>query len=467
MRIIKHLFFSVLAFFLILFFFPCEASCTPSHGKNVSAVPFVGGFYEFSPPFEEYTLRQTLYGILTTDGEIIEEPIYLSADVLDIDGGNYIIALEEKCFGGEASNRLLTVTASNGTELFSLINGHILSHSDGRIVATAANESGSTAVYMYDYSGRLLGEYQDLESFIGFDGGYLYLYDNLTETSCVVGVGGTIVFRETDLIFPFHCGVTVAESDGSFGVIDIDGNWLIEPKYEKFQAVAGREIYHLSRRGSGVVTDKKGNVIGTYSGSPAPREYYISDGKAVFSLPSGEFFTESGQKIICPESGAAASEINTVSGLFFGETDGTGYVFDLSGNIVVSLRGASGMNAYDFFGDYYCLYIEKATCTVTVIYSHKTNKELYRFVSTDAEGGCTLLEHITPEGTALFSVRNAESGEEFYRLVDLTGGKEITERCRYIEVVTAADKRFFCICTDNGFFVHGGELKPILTLNQK
>ncbi len=452
-----------------------SASTEQSEFKTESCetlLPFVGRVYEFHsaiPEFADRHIYKAAYGLMTASGVRVSSPIYSSAVTRKLDNGDSILVLERDCDdprNPEALCRILTVASSDGSKVLSFTDGSLISCSDGRIVISDFDISDSSSrIHLYDYSLRRLNVYSGCESFFGFHDGYLYLVS--TENSCniIIGNEGTVVFTNVDLAFPFKNGIAPASSNGRYGIIRINGEWCVEPHFDSVQTIGKNSEYiHLLSGNSGILVKDDGSTVRRYIDPLGTREYYIANGEPVF-VRNNRAYSDDGTPVRC-ENGAYASQFNPDSELFFGTVDGTGYIFDINGSTVNSLKGAVGMNAYNFHDGYYCMHTENGETTVSVIYRADTNREVYRFVS-HGRASHTFLLKIAPNGIAAFSQMNELNGNEIYRLIDLNTGRVLADNCLRAEISQVGSTFVFGVCRNDKIIIRDNSYRLLFAVPNK
>ena len=448
-------------------------------GKYGTLIPFVGRDSKFSLPEDPGTsVRESLYGLMTADGTVAVDPVYTAFDTYDAGNGKTLLALTS--VPGDSSDpnnyhNLLTVTPSDGSWVINRIDAYLVSATDGRIVLNSYDEENDcNCVEVFDLKGKEIVKYDRALSDYGYKEGILYLqkenpgFDEYYEYSTLlIDDSGKTVLESSNICSAFKNGIAVCREGDYFGLIRRDGTWLLDPIYENVETVGtNTDFYHASVNGSGLLLDSNGNTVSKYEGEGYGRNYFVVNGRPVFNriLDDEElFYNANGKLITCKESGAAATTCNDFLGYFFGAKDGVGYVFDIDGNLLASLDGATGMDPLSGsdYSNYYVLYIAKGEDSTGIVFSSETHKEVYRF-TVNENNGSAFVESITPEGIAV--IWQADGDDVAYRVVDLATGKVLVESCPFAIIVRMGGKAYINVCFDNVIKVYDGGYGLLLKL---
>lgn len=320
---------------LIVFSF---AGCTKEQPQNESAnlVPYLSG-YKYDEENGYWT--EKFYGLMTSDGETVIEPVYDQYRVFGLNGKTYYCMQISADDWLPICSKSLLISADGNFKLE--LEDNILAISENRIIC-AQHEDPFT---VYDYSGNKVFSGNENQSVDtngnGFYNGLLVVFDFLSDNgyTTVVDENGEIVLDKLDYCGPFITGKAVASynRDEGYGIITPEGEWLLEPKYTDIKDVDGKyfiaidfdreyiydsDLKLLRERECGWAVEEQnyffetqGKLVRYYSHMDSPDEYYR------------DAFTD--EIISCGD--VYATSYNEESGLFYGTNDGDFCIFDVNG----------------------------------------------------------------------------------------------------------------------------------------
>ena len=328
---------------LIVFSF---AGCTKEQPQNESAnlVPYLSG-YKYDEENGYWT--EKFYGLMTSDGETVIEPVYDQYRVFGLNGKTYYCMQISADDWLPICSKSLLISADGNFKLE--LEDNILAISENRIIC-AQHEEPFT---VYDYDGNKIFSGNENQSVDtngnGFYNGLLVVFDFLSDNGCttVVDENGELVLDNLDYCGPFITGKAVASynREEGYGIITPEGEWLLEPKYADITEVDGRyfiaadydkeyiydtELNLLRERDCTWSTILKnyffevdGKLVRYYANMYAPDEYYR------------DAFTD--EIISCGD--VYATNYSEEYGLFYGINDGRLCIFDVSGKLLNECQG--------------------------------------------------------------------------------------------------------------------------------
>ena len=222
-----------------------------------------GGYFPFTDVSAE---GQRLYGLLNGEGQIAAKAEYnvfkvMSAKQAGMESCIYCLSCEVSDKNlADFKERLLCVSADgsssvqvDGGKMAGIFAGKLILYDD----SLPYLPQGMSRVYdmntgkrLFEMKGRL-SEFQEDVSVRECSGSYSF-----------VDAGGNVVLEGFEQAQSFSGGLAavVPEGGGDYGLIDKEGNWLLEPEFSYLNVLDGQHIYAVGGSGAGIL-DRDGNVV--------------------------------------------------------------------------------------------------------------------------------------------------------------------------------------------------------------
>ncbi len=368
---------------LVVFSF---AGCTKEQPQNESAnlVPYLSG-YKYDEENGYWT--EKFYGLMTSDGETVIEPVYDQYRVFGLNGKTYYCMQISADDWLPICSKSLLISADGNFKLE--LEDNILAISENRIICAQHNAPFT----VYDYSGNKIfsgNEYQTVDTNgNGFYNELLVVFDFLSDNgyTTVVDENGKTVLDKLDYCGPFITGKAVASYDREegYGIITPEGEWLLEPKYVDIAEVDGRyfiasdydkeyiydsDLKLLREREFGwsavlqsYFLEVDGKLVRYYANMYAPDEYYR------------DAFTD--EIIACGD--VYATSYDGELDLFYGTNDGKLHMFDVNGKCFNERESTDRPIIYS---GVYAIYAVAPSNEVKW-FSAVTHKEIFTTVNTE------------------------------------------------------------------------------------
>lgn len=358
---------ALLLAFSVIFGF---AGCVKEHVKNQDKiVPYMSG-YKYDEENGYWT--EKLYGLMTTDGKAVIEPVYNEYQTFEQNGKNfYCLKVMEGDWEPICHNSLLI--SSDGKFRLEL-KDNIVCLSENRIICQQFDEPFT----VYDYNGNKIFSGNKNQSVDtngnGFYNGLLVVYDFMSEENYmeIMDENGKAVLNRFDYCGPFITGKAVASynRDEGYGIISADGKWLLDPVYDDIQTVGGKYFIAVDNG----------------------REYiYDSDMKLLRERECGIYIAH----------GIYYFELNSKLIRYYSYIDAPDYFYrDAFTDEIISCNGINMSMYSEYFSLFY--HIDQAARTVTIC--DENGKLLAEYKNADK-----FVEH---EGT--YCIGDNESGKHTY-----------------------------------------------------
>ena len=397
-------------------------------------IPYMAGFaYD-----ESDGLNNTLYGLVTADGNTAVEPDYNTYSTMEFDGKTYYcMKVAQGDWEQPEIIKSLLVSADGKWQLE--IEDNVVALSENRIIC--AQYDGPFTVY--DYSGNKIfsgNEYQTVDTNgSGYYNGLLVVFDFLSDNgyTTVVNENGEVVLDKLDYCGPFVTGKAVASYNRyeGYGIITPDGEWLLEPKYTDIKTVDGKyfiaidfdreyiydaDLNLLRERECGwAVEDQSyffeldGKLVREYSHADSPDDYFRNA------------FTD--EIVAC--NGVYATKYYEGLGLFSGVAGDKFCIFDVNGKLLNECEGAERLEYYDD------AYATVDSSGKAIWFSAVTHEQIITLTSTESEwkyvstiGDCGVA--VIAELEKTYDSR----AEGVYHLYDYKKGEYISKDCEYCSI---------------------------------
>lgn len=472
-------------------------------------LPYAGKMYDYkNETGNDYSammfggLSYAKYGFCTSDGKIVKMPLYdhitvqstgndtyysASHDTADTDVGDdyyesistesYIIPHDGRwhidCFrdfNGEGN--WLDRVFDDGE--FTVSEYHSGNNPDSAQTGiTYYNKDGkaTSAIKKYDFVGEFVNGIAVAANY-GADGPvYVYIDKNGNE------LFGSYSYAAT---FSDDMTAAVTVADGKSGIIDSDGNFVLQPEYESVSKGDGSycdfEYFQGTKSdGKRYIFDSKGKLIKTVdydnyitiygSSDNAVYSYYdVTAEKQVFKRMSDD------SEIVCRENGLSPNTVSNVKGyLFCVDTDNTAYMIDYDGNTYAKLDNFEDTVYTDVTGD-------KMLYQMTLDEESDGNNEEYslygsykqKFTVYDIKNKSVIADF---DGYAWAEFCDENQRYVKFELIDGsdslydTEKKEfVFENCRIIYCYNACGKTYFSVLTDTKTSLYGEDMNLIMSM---
>ncbi len=454
---------SALLVILVLFSF---AGCTEKpESSTTELVPYMA---DYTCEEENGYIPRRAYGLMTTDGKQVAQPIYNSYQTFQVeDKTYYCLKILEGDWEPICHNSLLV--SSDGSFRLEL-KDNIMSLSENRIICQQFEQPFN----VYDYGGNLLfsgNEYQTVDT----DGkcfynGLLVIYDFLSEDNymTVCDENGQTVFERFDYCGPFVTNKAVAayNREEGYGIISADGKWLLEPVYNDIQTVGGkyfiatdntkeyiydselkllreRECDTLSLSAMNYFFEINGKLIKFYSHMSAPDEFFR------------DAFTD--EIISCKGLNATAYSENL--GCFTATDELSGRILFCDENGKLLSERSDTAYTEDFDGAY-CYIDDDGTRTYYNAQTHKQlltlpcKKDEWKTVTTAEDCGLLTVADLEYIGDNVYTGK--------YRVYDYNKQEFVFTNCNYCEIKNHNGRIYLTVVYDDRTEVYDSELNLII-----
>ncbi len=342
---LKNLIAFTLAILLVFSFAGCTKEQNPQpQNESANLVPYMAG-YKYDEENGYWT--EKFYGLMTSGGKTVIEPVYDQYRVFELNGKKYYCMQISADEWLPICSKSLLISADGKFRLE--LEDNILAISENRIICVQHDEPFT----VYDYNGNKIfsgNENQSVDTNgSGYYNGLLVVFDFLSDNgyTTVVDEDGEIVLDKLDYCGPFITGKAVASynRDEGYGIITPEGEWLLEPVYDDIKDVDGKYfiaidfdkeyIYNSDlellreRQDNWDIYEQNyffevdGKLLRHYSHMDSPDEYYR------------DAFTD--EIISCGD--VYATNYSEEYGFFYGINNGRLCIFDVNGKLLNECQG--------------------------------------------------------------------------------------------------------------------------------
>ncbi len=432
---LKKLIAFTLAVLLVFSFAGCTKEQNPQpQNESANLVPYLSG-YKYDEENGYWT--EKYYGLMTSDGETVIEPVYDQYRIFELNGKKYYCMQISADEWLPICSKSLLISADGNFRLE--LEDNILAISENRIICVQHDEPFT----VYDYNGNKIFSGNENQSVDtngnGFYNGLLVVFDFFSENgyTTVVDENGKLVLDKLDYCGPFITGKAVASynRDEGYGIITPDSEWLLEPVYDEIETVDGRyfiaidfdreyiydsDLKLLRERECGWSVEEQnyffevdGKLIRHYSHMDSPDEYYR------------DAFTD--EIISCGD--VYATNYSDEFGFFYGIDSGRLCIFDINGKLINEYNGAERLSESDG------AYAAATTSGAEVWFNAYTNENIISLTSAENEW-----KYVTTAGdcgiAAIAELEDKMDGrmDGPHHLYDYKNREYIFRDCEYCEI---------------------------------
>lgn len=441
-------------------------------------IPFIGDcrYYEEAENHaeEKYGYYSPIYGLMTTNGEIVVDAVYESIYEIELDGEVHYALVKSIPFkdaeGWYGSKTETTITKTDGSKAFT-VSGYVAGDSNnGRICVVSAGQEYEGTTSVYDYDGNFIFKAaQGYNAYGSYRDGLLCCTDYSSEAlkSIAYDVNGKTVFEiDGEIAAPFKNGKAVVYTPSVFenipgkqGIINTQGKWLLKPIYDSIQQF-DNGYYAVRVLGKEEILDENLNTIVKKDSNDA---WYSSTDKKIFYNIDGYYYDGlTDEPIVCKENGAQATGYFYESGYFAAKQDKACFLFDSDGKTVCVIENTGELFGFDETMFYICS--DKGTVHTETYYDFSGNEVLslqyddskgYKSVEYTPELSRFLLIHEYNSDTDIKKVRifDREKGEYLDKILGLD--------CRAADVCQAGGKIYISLAFDSYVCVYEEDFNMI------
>lgn len=433
---------------------------------------FTGGYVR-----GERGYTDTRYGLMTLDGKIVVDPVYTSYKLMSFGDTEYycmMYAINELYEGGEFYCES-TLMKTDGSWMLKL-EDEVDSLSENRIITS---KYGSEYT-VYDYEGNVIfkGEGKSSVSQWGYQNGILLTYENSEdETKDVIAFdeNGNEIFGGIAFCDPFHTDKAVASPDyNTYGIISAEGEWLMEPVYEKeITFINDKKEFHVTVGDTVEVYDNDLNLLRTepieepdekdrsekeYLGE-AEEYYRYRDNKPDSYIRNA--LTD--EPVVCKSNNLPATQIvrSDSEKLLFSAVDenNTLWVFDAEGEVFAEHKNTQAMGFVST--DFYCLLNEG----VTTYFNAESGKKIFSAYSD--EETVTEVTLLSAECdylcvTELSDYHTSRYNDVKYHLYNYKKGEYVFKDCLSCTMEEFKDRAYITVINEDYVTVYDEELNPLM-----
>lgn len=448
-------------------------------------IPFVGRYKDFTPVEEYYeddmerVYNAKKYGLMTTEGEIVVDAVYDYYNILETDG-RYFIELSLMTDWEESTSFLCPQDGSWVIEDIA----NVSQPSENRIVVSRGpyydweSEKITKPAYLkaYDFDGNLIFSKENVCSYDSYSDGYLlvnYYSDPLSDKNedRMIDLNGNYVFEDVQMHSGFSKSVAIASNGSLYGLITTDGEWLVSPAWEDVNRVSD-ERYVCVLGNWGRVYDSSGEALYAFDANGI--ELYsidcINETVLYYTRYYGYedyheyYYLESGDQIICKETGDPVTDYFYGKDLFICEKDSSSILTDAEGNMILEVPATGYFeNVSDnvFAVDYYDRETQDHTDRV---FSFETGELIYTKTTQKIDGYYYI--HYFWGSIGVTDIRLYDEvddiyGTSTYQLFDLETGEVLRELNDY-ECVDIEGETYLCYYDGTYVYVEAPDSTIIL-----
>ncbi len=443
-------------------------------------LPFVGGYYTYKATDEKSTrtVSNPVYGLCTVDGSVVVDAVYDYVKVHQKDEGGFVYELGVGTNGSDPLAGTRYIAASNGSWIFQVPQRRAFYRAFGDRIVFERHYVSKKIEYIYhefyDYNGKrkftfdkALSEDANTEYTFGrFSEGVLPVNiavtdpetKAVTKTAYFINSSGKQVFEKLTYCEEFRNGYAVAANkDGLYGVLDVKGNWFIEPKYRIVNYNSDKGYFACADKGFFSILNMKKEQVKKVFTEQGNVEVLNTE-RLVYKITNRDtgrsecFFADDESPFTCVETGQFPDGNPPVDGLYVCVYSGTGTIFKEDGKTVVNI-GDFGHLA-DRFGNTVVAVNEngKKTCFISISTGQRT--EWMR--------GIYMEQSVADR---YIVIKNPDT--EKYGLYDFFTNTYTYENCDYIEVFQNAGQTFLSVVINGRTTVYNNELTVVLSTMPK
>ncbi len=452
---------------------------TPSD-KYGELLPFVGGYHTYKATVneKEKSVSVPLYGLCTLDGAVVVDAVYDAVKQHPKDEGGFVYELVKGADGSDATKGTRQIAASDGSWVISVPKNTSFFRAGGERIIFERTKKVKKVVYtyhdFYDYKGKkkftfetALAENVNASYTIGkFFEGLAPVNITVkekkddktieTKTAYYIDNTGKKHYEGLTLCEEFRAGYAVAVNDkGLYGVITPKGEWFLEAKYRIVNYNDNVGLFACANEGFFEILDKekkqvkkifteKGNVEVLSADWLIYKKTNPDTGRVEY------FYGENDEPFTCIETGQFPDGEAPVDGLYVCVYSGTGTVFNIHGDSVISIGDFGRL--VERFGNTVVVANEngKKTCFVTVSTAKRTEWMRYRYMEQSV-------------GDRYLVMQNSDTG--LYGLYDIMTSAFVHDNCEYIESFESSDVTLLSVVNGGAVCVYDKDLSPVLTVS--
>lgn len=441
-------------------------------------IPFVGGYITYNGVVKEKekSVSVPLYGLCTIKGEVVVDAVYDVVKQHPKDEGGYVYELIKGSDGSDTLKGTRQIAASDGSWIINIPKNSVFYRAGGERIIFERTKKVKKVVYtyhdFYDYKGKkkftfdtALAENIDATYTIGkFSDGLAPVNVTVKEkkddevfettTAYYIDKDGKKIIEKLIACEEFRKGYAVAvNEEGHYGVITPKGEWFLEAKYRIINYNSTKELFACADVGFFLILDKEKNQVKKIFTDRGNVEVLNSD-RLIYkntNLDTGRteyFYADNDEPFTCVETGQFPDGDSTVEGLYTCVYSGTGTIFNVEGENIVSigdygeLCGRLGNTAIVSNTN------GKKTCFVTVSAKKRTEWMRYRYLGQSVADRYIVMQ-------------NPDNG--LYGLYDLMTNAFAYENCEYIEVFKVNDSTLVSIVSDSVASVYNDKLQLVMS----
>ena len=448
-------------------------------------IPYIGGYYQYKSTGvgESKVLYAPVYGLSTADGRTVTDPVYDSVRIYAMSGTGYIYELVTGSDGSEPSLGRHWLASEDGTWIFEIPTGSRLTDNIGGgmvMLERIRTVRKKTFVYQdfYDYSGnfvftfdKAMAEDENTSYTIGrFADGLAPVNTVVAEpaedseeaepektvSAFYIDVSGKKTYEGFIYCGEFHGGyAVVADKDGKYGVINTNGEYLINPEYrainynyEKGYFACGAQGYFDILDMTGVQVKRvlcdRGNVEVLGFDTMIYKRTNSSTGRSEY------FYADTDVPFTCEETGQFPDETGNLGGLYVCSYSGSANIFDESGKTVTVL---------DDFGSLVCKYGDY----IMAVNSNGTKTAVISLGSGKATGWINMSFEDRQAFADRYIVLKSQSKDKpVYSLYDIETGTFVYENCDRIETAVTASDEYLLVLKDGKTAVYDMKFNTVI-----
>ena len=466
-------------------------------GENYGQlIPYAGSFKPFhyvnyeTGQWMSETMSIAKYGLMTTTGQIVLDPVFDWYDITELENGEYIIQLYESGETDYTTERMLFCNADGSwvMEADTQLSFDFSAWNEGLIIATDYRNvnydipNGGPAVYFYDTQGNILFHFTNcsVNHASGFHDGYLMIqfYTDHAQNeyeSYFLDAKGNLSFRQVHPGDVFLEGLAPAmqAQTGLWGIFTAQGTWLIQPTYDRVYREENCYIAQIGLNYS--VYDLKGQYLYSFT-EPEDTDYYLVGRQGNFFWENNIYDDASaswistfrnvrtGEILTQKQTGTPVTNLLYGSDYFYLHDNQNTYLVDVHGNTLAALPG---VGQPEVINDTYFTLTEgdwDAVKRTLTMYTFDGFQKLWSV--TYGESG----ESVNYWSYGNYMIRNESTAEFLMRmesiadLLDLKSGKALLTDLTDINLCTIADQSYV-YCSDGIYtYTYGPQMQLLMKI---
>ncbi|MBO5913482.1 MAG: WG repeat-containing protein [Clostridia bacterium] len=446
--------------------------------KYGELIPFIGGYVTYSGIVKEKekTVSVPLYGLCTLKGEVVVDAVYDVVKQHPKDEGGFVYELVKGSDGSDPLKGTRQIAASDGSWIINVPKNSVFYRAGGERIIFERTKKVKKVVYtyhdFYDYKGKkkftfdtALAENMDATYTIGkFSEGLAPVNitvkekkdDEVTETKTAyyIDKDGKKIIEKLTSCEEFRKGYAVAvNEEGLYGVITPKGEWFLEAKYRIVNYNSTKELFACADVGFFLILDKEKKQVKKIFTERGDVEVLNSD-RLVYKKTNPDtgrteyFYADNDEPFTCIETGQFPDGDSTVEGLYTCVYSGTGTVFNIDGENIVSIGDYGEL--CDRFGNTAIVSNAngKKICFISVSTKKRTEWIRYRYLGQSVDDRYIVMQ-------------NSDNG--LYSLYDLMTNTFVYENCEYIEVFKVGDSTMMSVVVNSVASVYNGKLEILMS----